>query len=66
MVVVTSYADKFALAIEEAKNAVAEAQTERSKGGSVDAVNRAYARLGSARQRFVEWQDGRIPDRRGE
>ena len=64
MVVVTSYADKFALAISEAQAAVAQAQVEHSRGGSVDKVNAANSRLAEARCRYTEWISGRVPDDR--
>jgi hypothetical protein len=66
MVVITSYADKFALAIEEAKADVAQAQADFSRAGGVGKINAANSRLCSARQRYTEWQGGRIPDHRGE
>ena len=64
MVVVTSYADKFALAISEAQAAVAKATLEYQKGGSCEAVNRANSKLAEAPCEYTEWVNGNIPDDR--
>jgi len=64
MVVVTSYADQFALAISEAQAAVAKATLAHSKGGSLDAVNNANRKLADAHCRWREWDGGNIPDDR--
>ena len=64
MVVVTSYADRYALAISEAQAAVAKATNAHSRGGSLDAVNRANAKLADAHCRYTEWVSGNVPDDR--
>ena len=64
MVVVTSYADKFALAVSEAQASVAKATLQYQRGGSVDKVNAANSALAEARCEYTEWVSGRIPDDR--
>ncbi len=50
--------------IEVARAAVAKAQQNYSDGGSVDAVNRANARLAEAHSRLRETTGGNVPDTR--
>jgi hypothetical protein len=64
MVVVTSFADQYALKISEAQAAVAEAQLAHSRGGSVDKLNAANSKLARAHCEYTEWVSGRVPDDR--
>jgi hypothetical protein len=50
--------------IEEARNRVARAMEERSRGGSLDAVNKANRALADEHARYREISGGRVPDRR--
>jgi len=47
-----------------AEQDVADAQIAVSKGGSIDAYNRANSRLANAHCAYREISDGRPPDRR--
>ena len=58
--------EKFATAVFDAQADVAKAQAERSRGGSLDAVNRAQNKLANAQAHYRECSGGNVPDRRGE
>jgi hypothetical protein len=50
--------------IDAARRAVAKAQEQRQRGGSVDAENVANRRLADAHAAYRECSGGNIPDRR--
>jgi alpha-D-ribose 1-methylphosphonate 5-triphosphate synthase subunit PhnH len=60
------YGDRFTTPIFDAQAGVAKAMEAYSKGGSVDAVDRAKTKLSLAHARLDEFIDGRVPDHRGE
>jgi hypothetical protein len=55
---------RYARDIEDARAKVAEAQLQYSRGGSVDAVNRANRQLADAHEAYDSCTDGRVPDQR--
>lgn len=59
-----SYLDDYTIDIEKARQAVERAQNNHSKGGSLDAVNRANRRLADAHFRYRECQGGNVHDDR--
>ena len=54
----------YAIAIEDAREKVAEAAQKYSRGGSLDALNKANRELADAHDRFRECSGGRVPDTR--
>ena len=56
--------DGYTRAIEEARVAVAKAQQAYSRGGSVEAVNKANRRLADAHAEWRECAELRVPDKR--
>jgi hypothetical protein len=59
-----SYLDDYAIAIEKAREKVAAAQEEYSKGGPPDRLNKAQRELADAHERYRECYGLRVPDRR--
>jgi hypothetical protein len=54
-----------AVRIDEARGRIGEAMAAHSKGGSLEAVNRAFRKEADAQARFNEISGGRVPDDRG-
>ncbi len=59
-----SYLDDYTISIEKARQQVERASIAYSKGGSVEAVNRANKALGDAHARWRECQNGNVEDDR--